>query len=139
MYKNKGKAILCSYIVFFNSISTFGRRKTHKIKSRVKSEDNMPTAPASQCPDCPKRAIAGSRHCAEHQQQNQSLDNSRTADKWRRENDILRPLYIQARWFRVRARISDVIRYAQTAATMPALSLTTSYLHTSGWRYTMGT
>jgi hypothetical protein len=55
-------------------------------------------APAKMCTSCSRPALPGSRWCAAHQTSNQELDNSRTADKWRRENDELRPLYSQTRW-----------------------------------------
>ena len=65
----------------------------------------MPTAPRSQCSDCPKQVVVGTRHCGDHQTFNQAIDNRRTADEWRRETDALRPLYSQARWARTRGNV----------------------------------
>src|SRR5664279_1592844 len=62
-----------------------------------------PTAPRPTCLDCPKPAMLGSRHCARHQVNNQSLNNSRTSDAERLKNDPLRALYSQSRWRHTRA------------------------------------
>jgi 5-methylcytosine-specific restriction endonuclease McrA len=62
-------------------------------------------APNKMCRDCYKPALVGNNHCQGHQTNNNDLDRSRTSDKWRREHDPLRPLYSQARWRGVRARV----------------------------------
>lgn len=62
----------------------------------------VPSAPASICSDCPKRATAG-RYCNDHQHHNQRIDNSRTRDSERYESNPYRRLYSQARWRGVRA------------------------------------
>jgi hypothetical protein len=64
-----------------------------------------PTSPPAMCTDCGKAAIQGSRHCQDHQENNQEIDNRRLSSRWRRENDPLDPLYKTARWSATRRRV----------------------------------
>lgn len=65
----------------------------------------MPSAPASLCRDCSKRALEGSRYCSDHQTYNRRVESSRAYDKNRREHDPFHSLYKGLRWIALAARV----------------------------------
>lgn len=57
----------------------------------------MPSSPSSMCLDCSRRAIAGSKYCADHQKHNNAAEYRRLYDRYRAD-DPVRALYDSQRW-----------------------------------------
>jgi len=64
----------------------------------------MPTAPVSLCLDCAKRAVAGSKYCSDHQDDNKVAAYKREQSRVR-PNDPTYHLYRCKRWLQVRLRV----------------------------------
>lgn len=64
---------------------------------RHSSELLMPSSPATQCLDCARRALTGSKYCTEHQTHNNASSYRRLYDRYRAD-DPVRALYSSRRW-----------------------------------------
>jgi len=59
----------------------------------------MPSSPTPLCPPpCLRRAVNGTKYCAEHQTTNRRIEHNRAYDRYRDNNDPIRKLYRTPRW-----------------------------------------